>query len=288
MRLLLLALLGLPLAACERPAPEGFIPPGAADGGAGDARVSPSADGGAEAGPIGDARPVGDAAAPGDAGEVVGDVAVPAPDFGAPPEDATNPADAAPADAEPGPDQGTGPPPDMVRFEGFSLDRAEVTVAAYQACVDDGACFDPSEGEELNWGVPGRDNFPVNGVTHQGAVFFCQWAGKRLPSQAEFAVALGPAPEALTCNEALIADARGEGCGQGQSQVCSRPGERRLCGLPGSLHEYTDSCERGQPCQVCGGSLANNGEQVLAEWPCEHQHAAEAPHPNVGFRCAAD
>ena len=75
----------------------------------------------------------------------------------------------------------------QVSLSSFAIDVTEVTVVAYRQCVEDGACSEPSTLESAcNWGVEGRDHHPVNCVDWNQADTYCTWAGKRLPSEAEW------------------------------------------------------------------------------------------------------
>ncbi|MGE0822245.1 MAG: formylglycine-generating enzyme family protein [Candidatus Binatia bacterium] len=75
-----------------------------------------------------------------------------------------------------------------VNLPAFAIDKTEVTVAAYRQCVEGKECSE--EGLErygsCNWGKEGRENHPINCVDWNQAGAFCQWAGKRLPTEAEW------------------------------------------------------------------------------------------------------
>ncbi|HOX47313.1 MAG TPA: SUMF1/EgtB/PvdO family nonheme iron enzyme [Myxococcota bacterium] len=68
----------------------------------------------------------------------------------------------------------------------FSLDATEVTVAAYQRCMQSGRCSAPTKGDKCTWGVTGKESHPVNCVDWSQAKGYCEWAGKRLPTEAEW------------------------------------------------------------------------------------------------------
>jgi formylglycine-generating enzyme required for sulfatase activity len=76
--------------------------------------------------------------------------------------------------------------PHQVTINSFEMDRTEVTVTAYEACVHAGACWVPETGDLCNWGKPDRSNHPINCVTWHHASQYCCWAGKRLPSELEW------------------------------------------------------------------------------------------------------
>lgn len=69
--------------------------------------------------------------------------------------------------------------------DAFFIDRYEVTVASFMVCVASGACQPPPGNTGCNWGDD-KAAYPVNCVTWQNAADFCQWAGKRLPYEAEW------------------------------------------------------------------------------------------------------
>ena len=70
----------------------------------------------------------------------------------------------------------------QVTLSAFSIDKTEVTQRAYQACVAACACTVPGE----LYDPANKPNFPVVGVTWNQAHAFCQWLGKRLPTEAEW------------------------------------------------------------------------------------------------------
>jgi formylglycine-generating enzyme required for sulfatase activity len=88
-----------------------------------------------------------------------------------------------------------------VEVSGFYMDAYEITNARYQACVQagactsphykKGACYDPT-GVEIDH-VFREETKPVVCVDWRQAKSFCEYAGKRLPTEAEWEkAAVGP------------------------------------------------------------------------------------------------
>jgi formylglycine-generating enzyme required for sulfatase activity len=84
-------------------------------------------------------------------------------------------------------------PPHTVSLDAFWMDQTEVTNGMYALCVDDSVCQPPSQTNSWThdeyFGNPEFDTYPVIYVSWDDARTYCEWAGRRLPTEAEWAKA---------------------------------------------------------------------------------------------------
>lgn len=70
-------------------------------------------------------------------------------------------------------------------LKGFYIDRYEVTNRRYKVYVDDVGAIPPANWQDGDF-AEDREDFPVVWVNWFDATNFCQWAGKRLPTEKEW------------------------------------------------------------------------------------------------------
>jgi formylglycine-generating enzyme required for sulfatase activity len=190
-----------------------------------------------------------------------------------------------------------------VTVSSFEIDPTEVTQLDYWRCVDDGSCAAPSP---FDPGV--QPDLPVIHVAWEAARAFCAWAGKRLPTEAEWELAARGSrsatypwgDEAPDCAHAQFSD-----CAPHRLvPVGEPPGDVSLFGvfgLAGNVAEwvadwydpayYTASPDADPTGPASGlervvrGASFNDTVDELAAW----ERSGDAPtdlDDDTGFRCA--
>jgi len=173
-----------------------------------------------------------------------------------------------------------------------------VTVEAYQACVDDGAC-EPgraaSEEPDCNMGAAGRQEHPINCVNGSQAVAYCAWVGKRLPTEDEWKFAAWYSdgrsypwgdenPE-----DQLCWSGGSEGKRQSTCPVGSFPEDMSVFGvldMAGNVEEHvTGTCPPDQCADVCGIASWRIGRGNDSAG-CGAQGNVSFGRSDTGFRCA--
>jgi len=189
-------------------------------------------------------------------------------------------------------------PNHTIYLDACRIDRTEVTVAQYGKCVEAGRCNtegltemapdddepDYAKKERLadsakycNWGKSDRSNHPINCVTSLQAKAYCEWRGKRLPTEAEWEKAARGTDDRFfpwgnqpaTCDRAVMSEScTPEKCETDRAQYgCGRQSTWPVGSKPAGASPY--------------GALDMAGN--VFEWvsdPLDEQYYAMSPRKN--------
>lgn len=197
----------------------------------------------------------------------------------------------------------------------FYMDVHEVTNVEYAACVSGGGCTAPNDSSSLSrgsyYGNPTYDNFPVIYVDWNQATAYCAWAGKRMPTEAEWEYATrgGLSGKRYPWGDTISGtDANYGGSGDPWDNDTSEveyyaANGYGLYDMAGNVWEWTNDWylstyysssptndppgpASGTDRVLRGGSFADNTSllRVAGRAP----YTPTNPWLNVGFRCAGD
>jgi formylglycine-generating enzyme required for sulfatase activity len=201
-------------------------------------------------------------------------------------------------------------PPHVVTVKPFWIDRTEVTVAAYRACVDKGTCVQPAKSSQSCTYDRNDPRLPVSCVHWDDADRYCRAVGKRLPHESEWEYAArGTAPIRFpwggtggNCTAAvtLLHEATGKSCGgKGPMPVGTHPAGASPFGvldLSGNVEEWTDDwyaeLQSGSPPRSGASHVLRGGGWMstpsMSRTTARNWGSSVEAGPNVGFRCARD
>ncbi len=200
-------------------------------------------------------------------------------------------------------------PARSVEVPAFWIDRTEVSVGAYRACVERGACAKTPHSSPLCTYDLGDPQLPISCVPWTSANGFCHAAGKRLPREMEWEdAARGPLlikyPWGGAPGCAIAAMLAGEttnrACsGKRPAKVGAHLGGASPYGvldMSGNVEEWmsdwyadtaSDFSPRAGSSHVLRGggwlSIPSLGKTTSRNWGSVREAG-----PNVGFRCAKD
>jgi formylglycine-generating enzyme required for sulfatase activity len=203
-------------------------------------------------------------------------------------------------------------PVHTVYLDAFWIDKTEVTNKMYSLCVSAGACKEPTD--KSSWIQSNYyrnssfDNYPVIYVDWYMAETYCEWAGHRLPTEAQWEKAARGTdgrtyPWGNTApNKSLLNYTNTEGIGD-VTEVGKYPNGASPYGamdMAGNVFEWVSSLYRSYPYDAMDGreNLDSSDDRVVrgGGWERIYDNSLRSANRNgyhptltlvyVGFRCA--
>jgi formylglycine-generating enzyme required for sulfatase activity len=192
-------------------------------------------------------------------------------------------------------------PARQLHVDAFWIDRVEVTNARYRRCFEAGRCEAPAGAA---FEQPALAEHPVTIVSWEKAVAYCAWAGKRLPTEAEWEkAARGTAARAYPWGSSYEEGRANAGYTYGTapvSQHATGASPYGVLGMAGNVFEWTSSLYKPYPydardgredLSARGARVNRGGSWYYDAWYARTSYRATANHiyrriSDLGFRCA--
>ncbi|WP_394842481.1 formylglycine-generating enzyme family protein [Pendulispora brunnea] len=202
-------------------------------------------------------------------------------------------------------------PPHKETVAAFWIDKTEVTVEAYRACVDRHMCARPvRKSADCTYDLD-DPSLPISCVSWKDADTYCRAVGKRLPREAEWEFAAratfpvrypwGGGWTYCTVAATLVRDSSSRTCtGKRPSKVGAHPSGSSPFGvldLTGNVEEWTSDwyaehvAEGAAPRAGASHVLRGGGwlsSPSASRTTSRNWGSSMEAGPNVGFRCAKD